>query len=255
MEDNEIAAKRHKKRKTYCFCAPFASSLSQTPALKAVVASTILNNIQSEKARLRSARSVSPASLHCGRPYSATSRPARLWREILAEFKLPIPPLSAKKLEEVFGELLYTANRTEAANAVFACLRSLLSNRENAKAHNLERQAARQDAINRDPAFFKASREREEGIHRSGNAAAAWQTVLPHWLAAHLRRSQGQAGNEEKPAALHFCDQGGPVLRPSESRSPNTHGTRHPRVLAAVGRGGPVGNYFHRAWKPIARHA
>jgi len=156
VEDNEIAAKRHKKRKTYCFCAPFASSLSQTPALKAVVASTILINIQSEKARLRSARSVSPASLHCGRPYSATSRPARLWREILAEFKLPIPPLSAKKLEEVFGELLYTANRTEAANAVFACLRSLLSNRENAKAHNLERQAARQDAINRDTAFFKA---------------------------------------------------------------------------------------------------
>ena len=252
--------------------------MSQTPALKAVVASTILNNIQSEKARLRSARSVSPASLHCGRPYSltysaanhcdtgtelpsitsfvdsynracngllqllkpylddeqyaiiiallimpskvsqavaesqpwaelvgstegntkqtareladptrphvtprtwsqlnasdayhlllvltdpaaadlATSRPARLWRAILAEFNLPIPALSAKKLEEVFGELLYTANRTEAANAVFACLRSLLSNRENAKAHNLERQAARQDAINRDPAFFKA---------------------------------------------------------------------------------------------------
>jgi len=58
-------------RKTHCFYPPFASSLSQTPALKAVVASTILNNIQSEKARLRSARSVSPASLHCGRPYSA----------------------------------------------------------------------------------------------------------------------------------------------------------------------------------------
>ena len=40
VEDNEIAAKRHKKRKTYCFYPPFASFLSQTPALKVVVAST-----------------------------------------------------------------------------------------------------------------------------------------------------------------------------------------------------------------------
>ncbi|MEI6781495.1 MAG: hypothetical protein WCQ21_11330, partial [Verrucomicrobiota bacterium] len=85
----------------------------------------------------------------------ATSRPARLWREILAEFNLPIPPIPANKLEAVFAELLYTSNRTEAANAVFACLRSLLSNRENAKTHNRERQAARQDAITKDPAFFK----------------------------------------------------------------------------------------------------
>ena len=255
MEDNEIAAKRHRKRKTYCFYRPFGSFSSQTQALKVVVASTILNNIQSEKARLRSARSVSPASLHCGRPYSA-DRGRHGSGEKSSQNSIsrshPFPQKSSKRYSEsYFTPQTGPKPPMRFSPACGPCFRTektrkliIWSGRRHVRTPSTEILL-----------FSRHSREREEGIHRSGNAAAAWQTVLPHWLAAHLRRSQGQAGNEEKPAALHFCDQGGPALRPGESRSPNTHGTRHPRVLAAIGRGGPVGNYFHRAWKPIARHA